>query len=78
MTSSTTALPAAAGDRIACDTLVMWGQRGVVQALFDPLALWQAQCKSKVQGLALPAGHFIPEELPAETAAALHGFFGAG
>ena len=52
-------------------------QRGVVQALFDPLALWQAQCKDTVQGLALPAGHFMPEELPAETAAALHGFFGA-
>ena len=67
----------AAGDRIACDTLVLWGQRGVVQALFDPLALWRAQCKGMVQGLALPAGHFIPEELPAETAAALHDFFGA-
>jgi len=65
-----------AGDRIACDTLVLWGQRGVVQALFDPLALWQAQCSAKVQGLSMPAGHFIPEELPAETAAALHGFFG--
>jgi haloacetate dehalogenase len=68
----------AAGERIACDTLVLWGQRGVVQALFDPLALWQAQCKGTVQGLALPAGHFIPEELPAETSAALHSFFGAG
>jgi haloacetate dehalogenase len=65
-----------AGDRIACDALVLWGQRGVVQALFDPLALWQAQCSAKVQGLSMPAGHFIPEELPAETAAALHGFFG--
>jgi haloacetate dehalogenase len=31
---------------------------------------------AKVQGLALPAGHFIPEELPTETAAAMHGFFG--
>jgi haloacetate dehalogenase len=66
----------AAGQRIACDTLVLWGARGVVQRLFDPLALWQAQCAGRVQGQAMPAGHFIPEELPADTAEALRAFFG--
>lgn len=64
------ALPAPQG-RIACDTLVLWGERGVVNRLFDPLALWQAQCAAKVTGQRLPAGHFIPEELPQETAALL-------
>jgi haloacetate dehalogenase len=64
----------AVGQRIACDTQVLWGARGVVAALFEPLALWQAQCAGRVTGQALPAGHFIPEELPQETAAALHGF----
>lgn len=62
------------GEQIACDTLVLWGARGVVQRLFDPLALWQAQCAAQVSGEALPAGHFIPEELPEATAAALLGF----
>lgn len=62
--------------RICCDTLVLWGQRGLIGKLFDPVALWQAQCAATVHGQSLPAGHFIPEELPAETAAALHGFFG--
>ena len=62
------------GQRIACDTLVLWGQRGVVQKLFDPLALWQAQCAGTVSGQAMPAGHFIPEELPEATAAALRSF----
>jgi haloacetate dehalogenase len=38
--------------------------------------LWQAQCSGKVTGEALPAGHFIPEELPDETAGALAQFFG--
>ncbi len=66
----------AAGRKIACDMLVLWGARGVVHALFDPLALWQAQCAGTVQGLALPAGHYIPEELPDETAARLQRFFG--
>ncbi len=64
----------AAGRQIACDTLVLWGERGVVARLFEPLALWQAQCAGRVTGRALPAGHFIPEELPDETAAALRAF----
>jgi len=61
----------AAGHKIACNTQVLWGQRGVVQRLFQPLALWQAQCAGEVSGQALAAGHFIPEELPAETAHSL-------
>jgi haloacetate dehalogenase len=65
----------AAGEKIACDTLVLWGAKGVVQALFDPLALWRAQCAATVQGQALPAGHFIPEELPEQTAEQLRRFF---
>jgi len=65
----------AQGQKIACDTLVLWGERGVVHKLFKPLELWQAQCSATVSGQLLPAGHFIPEELPAETAAALKNFF---
>lgn len=65
----------AAGERIACDALVLWGDRGVVHRLFAPLALWQAQCAGRVVGEALPAGHFIPEELPETTAWALRDFF---
>lgn len=61
--------------KIACDTLVLWGERGVVHRLFKPLELWQAQCSATVSGQLLPAGHFIPEELPAATAAALKNYF---
>lgn len=64
----------AQGDKIACDTLVLWGAQGVVQRLFDPLALWQAQCSGTVSGQAVPAGHFIPEQLPDATAQALRAF----
>ncbi len=66
------------GERIACDTLVLWGDRGLVNRLFKPLALWQAQCAGRVSGQAVAAGHFIPEELPQETADALWSFFRAG
>ena len=57
--------------KIACDTLVLWGERGVVNRMFKPLELWQAQCAGQVSGQAVPAGHFIPEELPELTAQAL-------
>ncbi|MEK9952774.1 MAG: alpha/beta hydrolase, partial [Curvibacter sp.] len=65
----------AQGHKIACDLLVLWGERGVVHRLFQPLPLWQAQCSATVSGQLLPAGHFIPEERPTETAAALRAFF---
>jgi haloacetate dehalogenase len=63
------------GEKIACDTLVLWGERGVVNRLFEPLVLWQAQCSAAVTGQALLSGHFIPEELPQETAKALRVYF---
>lgn len=67
----------AAGERIRCELLALWGTRGVIHALFDPLALWRAQCAGPVGGQAMDAGHYIPEELPDETAAALRDFFRA-
>jgi haloacetate dehalogenase len=64
----------ARGEKLACDTLVLWSDRGVVHRLFEPLVLWQAQCAGRVSGDCLPAGHFIPEELPDSTAKALSAF----
>ncbi|MFM9880330.1 MAG: alpha/beta fold hydrolase [Burkholderiaceae bacterium] len=63
------------GHKISCDLLILWGNRGVVQRLFKPLELWQAQCGLPVLGQLMPAGHFIPEELPEATALALQQFF---
>jgi haloacetate dehalogenase len=54
----------ARGDKIACDTLVLWGEHGVVQRLFEPLALWQAQCAGQVTGWAMPPGISSPSSCP--------------
>ena len=62
------------GLQVRCDLLVLWGERGVVHRMFEPLALWQAQCAGRVSGHAVPSGHFIPEELPALTVEHLRGF----
>ena len=67
----------AAGQRIACDTLAIWGRRGVVHRFFDPPALWQAQCAGHVESLLLDAGHFVPEECPEAVAQALVRFISA-
>jgi haloacetate dehalogenase len=68
----------AAGQRIACELRVLWGARGVIERLYDPLVLWSAQCSARTSGRAMAAGHFIPEELPDETAQELRGFFHGG
>jgi haloacetate dehalogenase len=68
-----------AGDRqqkLACPLLVLWGDKGVVHRLFDPVADWQSVA-SDVRGKALVSGHYLAEEVPCETCAELLAFFGA-
>ncbi len=62
------------GQKIKCDLLVLWGERGVVNKMFKPLELWQAQCEGHVSGRVVASGHFIPEELPEVTVEALKTF----
>jgi haloacetate dehalogenase len=50
--------------KIACPTHVVWGERGVVGGMFHAIDDWQAKCRLPVTGTALPAGHFIPEQVP--------------
>ncbi len=65
----------AAGAKIAAPLLALWGTRGLVGRRFDPLAAWRDYA-ADVRGQALPCGHFLPEEAPDETLAALLDFFG--
>lgn len=68
----------AAGRRIACPTLALWSGRGALDTWYaeegGPVALWQNWCED-VQGHAVDAGHFFPEEAPEQTAEALSRFF---
>jgi haloacetate dehalogenase len=54
----------AAGKRIVCPFLALWGAQGVVGQCFDPLAQWRSWSE-RVSGEALPCGHYIAEEAPA-------------
>ena len=63
----------AAGRRVGCPLLALWGERGVVHRLFDPLAEWRAVADD-VRGRPLPCGHYLAEEAPDATLAELEGF----
>jgi haloacetate dehalogenase len=62
----------AAGRRIECPMLALWGERGGRRRLV--LETWQ-RWATDVCGHALACGHFLPEEAPDETLAELTGFF---
>jgi haloacetate dehalogenase len=65
---------AARGEKVTAPLLALWGQHGFVGRHYDDvLAIWQ-QYAVKVEGRALPCGHYLPEEAPAETAAAVRDF----
>jgi haloacetate dehalogenase len=59
--------------RIACPLLVLWGEQGIARRAEDPLAAWRPWAHD-LRGQGVPAGHFLPEETPAETLAALDAF----
>jgi haloacetate dehalogenase len=63
----------AAGRKVRCPLLVLWGERGVVHRLFAPPADW-SEVAQDVRGRALPCGHYLAEELPEATLAELEPF----
>ncbi len=54
-----------AGRLIEAPLLVLWGAQGVIQSCFQPLDEWRSLARN-VRGAALPCGHYVPEEAPAE------------
>lgn len=54
--------------RITAPLMAIWGELSVVGQLYDVKATWQEKAKT-VTGVALPCGHAIPEEAPADLTA---------
>lgn len=62
-----------AGDRarrVRCPLLVMWGEQGAMHRLYDVPETWTA-CAANITARSANCGHFVPEEAPDETVAAL-------
>ena len=67
----------AAGRRVECPALVLWGEQGFVGRAYDVLEVWRGYA-ADVRGQALSGGHFPAEEDPDATLAALRDFLGRG
>jgi haloacetate dehalogenase len=63
--------------RVEVPLLVVWGTRGVVgNRPVDPVEVWRERA-SDVRGIGIDAGHFLVEEQPGPTLAALREFLSA-
>jgi haloacetate dehalogenase len=62
-----------ANKKLAMPLLAIWGTRGVVGKQFDCEAEWKRVARN-VRGVAVDCGHFVPEERPRETLAAMRAF----
>jgi haloacetate dehalogenase len=60
---------------VECPLCVLWGQRGVVNKIFDPIADWQERAHRTVSGRTTPTGHYIPEEAPDLLSQQMRAFF---
>ncbi len=65
----------AAGRRVEVPLLALWGRDGFVGRRYDVLEVWR-EYAADVDGKAVAGGHFLPEEAPAATTAALQEFLG--
>jgi haloacetate dehalogenase len=54
----------ATGRKVACDMLVLWGDKGKIGAWYDPLDIWRAYCAGTVTGAPIASGHYLAEEAP--------------
>ena len=60
-------------EKIGCPVLALWGAKGAIEKHYDALAAWRERA-TDVEGQALPCGHYLAEESPQETLAALLAF----
>jgi haloacetate dehalogenase len=65
----------AAGVKIGCPLLVLWGGKGKIGRWYDPLAIWRGYCAGEVTGGPVDSGHYLAEEAPEELLEKFAAFF---
>jgi haloacetate dehalogenase len=65
----------AAGRKIECPVLLLWGATGAVGRNHKPANVWRDYASDIRDAVALPCGHYLSEEAPEETYRALRAFF---
>lgn len=64
----------AAGQRIRCPLLALWGAKGAIPRWYDAPAVWRAYADGPLKTGAVASGHYLAEEAPDEVLAALARF----
>ena len=54
----------AAGEKVRCPMLVLWGRKAKIEAWYDALGVWRRYCVGEVTGAAVESGHYLAEEAP--------------
>jgi haloacetate dehalogenase len=62
-----------AGRRIACPVQALWGLKGPIDRWYDVCEVWRGWAND-VEGQGIECGHYLAEEAPEETLAALEPF----
>ena len=60
--------------KIVCPLLTLWGTKGVVHRMFDPISDWKSVARDVI-GKPVVSGHFLAEEAPEETLTELIAIF---
>ena len=68
----------AAGKKVTCPALILWGATGAVGRIHKPAEIWPRYATDIRGAKALPCGHYLSEEAPEETYAELRAFFAEG
>lgn len=63
------------GRAIENPLMVLWGEHGVIQSLFDAISEWKDVSHAEVVGRAVDCGHYIPEEASDVVVESIKGFF---
>jgi len=66
----------AAGRKIEAPLLALWGRAGIAPGAKSPIDVWR-EWATTVSGAEIEGGHFVAEEAPEHTSAALISFFSA-
>jgi haloacetate dehalogenase len=53
-------------NKVTCPLFALWSETGYVGRHYNPIEIWRDYA-TDVDGLSLPCGHYLPEEMPDET-----------
>jgi haloacetate dehalogenase len=56
----------AAGQRITCPLLALWGSKGAIPRWYDALSVWRDYATGPLEGGPVNSGHYLAEEAPEE------------